>query len=288
MTVAQRAGAIADRLRTALAKLGRWSAAPLDPARLVDMGPFGMRTLAAEEWLQYVLVPRLDDVAHDEATLPAGSETAAWATRQLDGDPDAEAIVSVLRDLDELVLGHALITAVAGSSGAAGVLEATPFDIDLATIGTSAPALDAMIAALDAGADPDTRTESTLTALMVATMLDHREAVELLLARGADPDLRDELGRTAERFAVFPMIGHAIRLCRGLAVVEAAYVSQLHAPASHQFTTAMLGLQLSGPMPPDAFEAWPPDAPVIVFVLGDDPTSRLIRLAPPVYQRPTS
>jgi hypothetical protein len=48
----------------------------------------------------------------------------------------------------------------------------------------------------------------------------------------------------------------------------------------------MLGLEISRPLPGDAFAAWPAaDAPIVVFVLGDDPTSRLMRLAPPIYRR---
>jgi len=249
------------------------------------MGPFGMRTLAPEEWIQYVLVPRLDDVAHEEAALPADSAIAAWATRQLDGDPDGEAIVAVLRELDALVVGHALVVAVVGTYRDVEVIEAAPFEVDLARLGTTTAAAAAVEAALDAGADPDLRVESSLTVLMIATLLGHREAAAVLLARGADAGLRDELGRTAERFAVFPAIGAAIRTCRGIAEVEAAYVSQLHAPATHQFTTAMLGLQVSAALPADAFAAWPGELAVLVFVLGDDPTSRLIRLAPPVYLR---
>ncbi len=96
-------GAVASAIRTELERLGRWSATPIDPARLVDMGPFGANTLAAEEWIQFVLVPRLVDLAQRGGELPRESHVATWATRQFDGDGDSDALIDRLRDLDELI-----------------------------------------------------------------------------------------------------------------------------------------------------------------------------------------
>lgn len=93
---------IADRLEAELRRLGRWSSTPLDPARLVDMGPFGMDTLAAEEWLQFVLLERLRELAKSGGELPATSETAPWAVRQFDGD-DVPELLGILHQLDALV-----------------------------------------------------------------------------------------------------------------------------------------------------------------------------------------
>lgn len=95
-----RATALADRIETELRRLGRWSAAPIDPARLIDMGPFGMNTLAAEEWLQHVLLVRLREVLAKGEPLPRDSQLGPWATRQLDGDPDAGPLLELLRELD--------------------------------------------------------------------------------------------------------------------------------------------------------------------------------------------
>ena len=93
---------LADQLEAELRRLGRWSATPLDPARLVDMGPFGMNTLAAEEWLQFVLLERLRGLVESGGELPATSDTAHWAMRQFDGD-DVPALLGLLRQLDALV-----------------------------------------------------------------------------------------------------------------------------------------------------------------------------------------
>ena len=55
---------------------------------------------------------------------------------------------------------------------------------------------------LAAGADPNSKTNRSITALHKATMLGHSDVVDLLLLRGADLTLRDDKGRTAAELAV--------------------------------------------------------------------------------------
>ena len=98
----ERVAAIADRIEAELRRLGRWSAEPIDPARLVDMGAFGRNTLAAEEWIQHVLVERIRALVASGAALPRDSQTAVWATREFDGDGDADVLLDLLGELDAL------------------------------------------------------------------------------------------------------------------------------------------------------------------------------------------
>ncbi|MBA3540416.1 MAG: YqcC family protein [Deltaproteobacteria bacterium] len=355
MTVHEQASSVADRLETELRALGRWSTIALDPARLADMGAFGMNTLVPEEWIQFVLLPRIREMVAAGAALPKESATAVWATRQFDGDPDAAGLVDLLRELDDLandpndsalviavarddraaiealiesgspITPRVLIAAVtagrievvrllldedadpdeldgrgisplhvaaAGGSALLPALLSTPYEIDLANLanvdepGESAFAAIAT-ALLDAQGDPDLRAEPAgLTPLMIATCFGRRDVAAVLLARGATVDLRDTLGRTAERFAVFPMIARVIRLCQRLPMVKTAHVAQIHAPVTHQFTSPVLGLELTAALPADGFASWPADEPLVAFVLGDDAMSRLVRLTPPVYVAP--
>jgi hypothetical protein len=118
---------------------------------------------------------------------------------------------------------------------------------------------------------------------MVATFFGQREIAQLLRANGAEPLERDAWGRTADRFAVYPTIARVIRLCRQLPMVKAAYVAQIHDPVAQQFTSPVLGLELSAPLPADAFAGWPADDPIVAFGLADDAVSRLVRLTRPVY-----
>ena len=337
---------LADQIAGELQRLGRWSGAPLNPARLVDMGPFGMRTLAPEEWIEAILVPRLRELVETRGAPPPGSQTAAWATRQFDGDPDTSRLVALLHELDDLVdraaqageaagavaldepgrgggAGHALVEAVArgdlaaveallargadpNAPGGAGIeplfvaaagghralstFLIAPFEVELASIDPATAVGDAVAITarlLAHGARVDRQVEPTgLTPLMVATYFGQREIAARLLAHGApaQAQARDAWGRTAERFAVYPTIARVIRRCRELPMVTAAYVAQIHDPVAHQFTTPVLGLELSAPLPPEALAGWPPDEPLVAFVLGEDAMSRLVRLTRPVYR----
>jgi uncharacterized protein YqcC (DUF446 family) len=319
-----RAGAIADRIQVELVRLDRWAAAPIDPARLVDMGAFGRNTLAAEEWIQFVLLPRIREVVATHGEFPATSETATWAAREFDGDPDAGTLVGLLRELDAVIEDppaagelHAAIAsanreavaqllddgaqvnarglhgltalhvAAAGGHALLPVLLANPFEVDVEMVlrgDRDHAAVTELL--LDRGAAKDAQADGGLTPLMVAEYFGHREVAAVLRARGADEHLRDSWGRTAERISVFQTAARVIAVCRRVPAIASAYLVQVHAPVTHQYTTPALGLELAGPLPPDAFAGWPADQPIVVFVVGaEDALSRLVRLAPPVFPR---
>src|SRR5262249_32014444 len=123
--------------------------------------PFGMRTLAPEEWIQFVLVPRLHELVATRGALPRESQTAVWATRQFDGDPDTGPLVALLQELDEL----------AEYAAAVGVTEAA--------VGGDLALVEQLVAAGGVIAPP---------ALIGAVAHGHRAVVAWLLAHGADPN----------------------------------------------------------------------------------------------------
>lgn len=101
-TQKERALELARTVETELRRLGRWSASRPHPEDFVDMGPFGMKTLAPEQWLQFVLIPRVHDVVNGRGEFPAESSVSTWATRNFDGDPDAARLLTLLREFDAL------------------------------------------------------------------------------------------------------------------------------------------------------------------------------------------
>jgi hypothetical protein len=70
------------------------------------MGAFGEHTMTFDQWLQFVLVPRLLEIARDREKLPSGSQLAAYAVRALDGDPDSGQIHDLLSEIDRLANGN--------------------------------------------------------------------------------------------------------------------------------------------------------------------------------------
>jgi uncharacterized protein YqcC (DUF446 family) len=90
-------------LEAELKRLNRWGAEPMPPAAFENMGPFGQGTMAFEQWLQFVLLPRLRAIVSERDEVPSGSQLAVYAVRALDGDPDAGRLHDLLYELDRLV-----------------------------------------------------------------------------------------------------------------------------------------------------------------------------------------
>ncbi len=115
----ERAEKLADEIEAELVRLGRWSAQRPPNEKFVDMGAFGMKTLAPEQWLQFVLLPRVREVVKEKGEFPESSNVAVWAMRNFDGDPDSDHLQSLLSDFDALFEGAAFDRDAPPSSDAA-------------------------------------------------------------------------------------------------------------------------------------------------------------------------
>lgn len=94
---------IADRLEAELRRLGAWSDTPLPPEKMQFTRAFGGDTMAFEQWIQFVLVARLRDIAASGGPLPPNSSLAAYAVREFDGSEDQmAALIDLLREVDAL------------------------------------------------------------------------------------------------------------------------------------------------------------------------------------------
>jgi len=67
-----------------------------------NMGAFGENTMTFDQWMQFVLVPRLRGIVRDRDEFPSGSALAVYAVRALDGDPDGERLHELLYEIDQL------------------------------------------------------------------------------------------------------------------------------------------------------------------------------------------
>lgn len=96
-----RAQAIEDELR----KLGRWGATrPADDAFRSEAAFFADR-MAFEEWLQWVMLPRVREICSERGEFPPSSQLGAYAVRQFDGDDATGELVARLAALDQLIEG---------------------------------------------------------------------------------------------------------------------------------------------------------------------------------------
>ncbi len=100
-SVWQRAQALCDALELELRRLKSWSDAPLTQSAFENMGAFGANTMRFEQWLQFVLVPKLRDIVSERGEFPAGTMLAAYASRVLDSN--AVELHKLLARIDELI-----------------------------------------------------------------------------------------------------------------------------------------------------------------------------------------
>lgn len=93
----------ADRLEAELRRLGAWSDTPLPPEKMQFTRAFGGDTMGFEQWIQFVLVARLRDIAVSGGPMPPSSNLSAYAVREFDGRDDEMAkLIELLGDVDDL------------------------------------------------------------------------------------------------------------------------------------------------------------------------------------------
>jgi len=91
-----------DRLEHVMKEQDLW---PGDmPAEEIEVkGAFGSENLAFEQWLGWVLIPRVREIVETRGDFPNGSAVAAYAVRAFDGYPNAGPVNDLLFSFDEFV-----------------------------------------------------------------------------------------------------------------------------------------------------------------------------------------
>jgi uncharacterized protein YqcC (DUF446 family) len=101
-----RVSAQAEAIEAELKSLGRWDSQPLSPQKFENIGAFGSNTMTFEQWIQFVLIPRIQSIVKDRDGFPDESMLAPYAIRYFDGDPDADKIHQLLYELDAMINGE--------------------------------------------------------------------------------------------------------------------------------------------------------------------------------------
>src|SRR5688572_4673308 len=93
----------ASEIEAELKRLNRWSISPLPPDKFEDMGAFGGNTMSFEQWLQFVLIPRIQEIVDQKEDFPRESMLAPYAIRYFNGDMGVDDLQQLLYDLDLLI-----------------------------------------------------------------------------------------------------------------------------------------------------------------------------------------
>lgn len=284
-------------LQAELERLGWWSDTPPSDEAMADPGPFGMNSLTPAQWLQFVLIARVSEVAHGRGEFPRASNVAAWAARELDGYDETDGLRRLLREFDEL-FALDLLRVAAGRDPRVELWLADADLVDADWLHTladrddpagAAAQLEDLELVLDAGSEVDWQhPDSGRTALMAAIAFGCDGAERWLLAHGADPTVVDRRGRNAADLRILRLQGRLRRVLPTLRGVRSARLVQLYAPVSGQLSTALVALETDGPFATEPLAELPPTDPAVFTVLGTDAVSRLAQQLPPFWVRAES
>ena len=90
-----------EAIELELKQLGRWSSEKLREEQYENMGAFGSHTMTYEQWIQFILIPNVQEIIQTKGEFPAGSETGVYAVRYFDGDSDASLLITLLTEFDD-------------------------------------------------------------------------------------------------------------------------------------------------------------------------------------------
>ncbi|MEQ1587512.1 MAG: YqcC family protein [Cyclobacteriaceae bacterium] len=93
----------AKEIENELRRSNRWQAYPLPDEKFTDLGAFGTNTMSFEQWLQFVLIPRISEIIESKDAFPEESQLSTYAIRYFDGDDDSGSLQGILYDLDQLI-----------------------------------------------------------------------------------------------------------------------------------------------------------------------------------------
>jgi uncharacterized protein YqcC (DUF446 family) len=102
----QGAALYAGRIEHELRKLNAWQSEPPPDSAFESQAAFFADTMAFYQWLQFVLLPRIREIAAEKGRFPATSQVGAYAVRELDGVWEASDLVSLLCQFDDFIEGH--------------------------------------------------------------------------------------------------------------------------------------------------------------------------------------
>lgn len=98
--------ALSSAIEKELKALNRWSDHNLPQEKFENMGAFGSNTMTFEQWIQFVLLPRLNEIIETKSDFPQSSMIATYAVKAFDGDYETIQLQRLLSELDALANGE--------------------------------------------------------------------------------------------------------------------------------------------------------------------------------------
>jgi len=92
-----------DEIEAEMKRIGYWSDEPLPPEAYNFHRAFAMDTMAFSQWLQFVFVPRVQELVESGGPFPGRSQVGAQAVREFDGADEANPLIGLLGEFDRYI-----------------------------------------------------------------------------------------------------------------------------------------------------------------------------------------
>ncbi|NVD06093.1 YqcC family protein [Vibrio sp. JPW-9-11-11] len=102
MTNQQQLVELIDVLEQQLRAHACWQVSPPSEQALASQQPFAVDTLAPQEWLQWIFVPRMRLLLERQQPLPSGFSMVAYFEESWKLRPELSLIVETIRKIDEV------------------------------------------------------------------------------------------------------------------------------------------------------------------------------------------
>ena len=102
MPTHEKVAAAADAIETEMKRIGAWDVPAPTAERMKFKAGFGSDTMAFEQWLKHVFLPRVRDLVRSRGEFPTTSMVGTQAIREFDGRDEAADLVSLLCEFDAL------------------------------------------------------------------------------------------------------------------------------------------------------------------------------------------
>ena len=91
----------ADQIEAEMQRIGFWQNRPLRPEQMAFKQAFAMDTMTFVQWLQFIFLPRVREAVASNS-FPKGSSVGVQAVREFDGDSEADQLITLLSEFDDL------------------------------------------------------------------------------------------------------------------------------------------------------------------------------------------
>ena len=81
-------------------RIGMWQDQPIAHGQLDVKAAFGADKISFDQWLQFVFVPRVNEIVAVGGQFPSTSQVAAQAHREWDNRDNVDVLLKLLRDFD--------------------------------------------------------------------------------------------------------------------------------------------------------------------------------------------